>query len=163
MGRPSIRPSGCARADSFAAFNCNGTSLPADLVFSCSNARTIPIFRCMTIVQMLIGRTRSMLRKAGVLLAATQIMLGTAPLTESETRSARAHVEAGGVDLHHAHNEETCIACVAFKVFGTAEPSDRAPTAEPSESGVAPASSRSFDPRLASGPPRSRAPPEILG
>ena len=117
------------------------------------------MFPGMTVVQMLIGRTRSTMRKAAVMLAATQIMLGTAPLTESESRGAGAHVEAAGVDLHHAHNEETCIACVAFKVFGGAELAPRAPLVESAISAVATASSSSFDPRLASGPPRSRAPP----
>ena len=122
------------------------------------------MFPGMTVVQMLIGRTRSTMRKAAVMLAATQIMLGSAPLTESEGRSAGAHVEAAGVDLHHAHNEETCIACVAFKVFGSAELAHRAPLAESISSAASPASASSFDPRLASGPPRSRAPPaSILG
>lgn len=117
----------------------------------------------MTVVQMLIDRTSSTMRKAAVMLAATQIMLGSAPLTESDSRSTRAHVEAAGVDLHHAHNEEACIACVAFKVFGSAELAHRAPLVEAWGTAIAPASSRSFDPRLASGPPRSRAPPSILG
>lgn len=130
----------------------------------CRVDRTKGILPGMTVVQMLIGRTRSTMRKAAVMLAATQIMLGSAPLTESETRSARAHVEAGGVDLHYAHNEESCIACVAFKVFGSAEPAHRAAVVEPVQSSALPASSASFDPRLTSGPPRSRAPPsQILG
>src|SRR5688500_20370942 len=83
------------------------------------------IFPGMTFVQKLIGLSRSTMRKAAVDVAATQIMLGTAPLTESEVRSASAHVEAAGVDLHHAHSEETCIACLAFKAFGDADPSER--------------------------------------
>src|SRR5688500_20366128 len=83
------------------------------------------IFPGMTFVQKLIGLSRSTMRKAALVVAATQIMLGTAPLTESEVRSASAHVEAAGVDLHHAHSEETCIACVAFKAFGDADPSER--------------------------------------
>jgi hypothetical protein len=113
----------------------------------------------MTIVQMMIGLTRSTLRKAGVLLAATQIMLGTAPLTESETRSAGAHVEASGVALHHAHNEESCIACIAFKVFGGAELESPPFPAVAARLAAVPATRDSFDPRLTDGPARSRAPP----
>ena len=116
----------------------------------------------MTIVQMLIGRTRSTLRKAGVLLAATQIMLGTAPLTESETRTAGAHVEASGVDLHHAHNEESCIACIAFKVFGGADVEPASLPAIVARLSVTSATLDSFDPRLATGPARSRAPPSSI-
>ena len=116
----------------------------------------------MTLVQMLIGRTRSTLRKAGVLLAATQIMLGTAPLTEGETRSAGAHVEAGGVDLHHAHNENSCLACIAFKVFGGAQLEQSPPPAVVVRLAVTPAALGSFDPRLATGSARSRAPPPSI-
>ena len=122
------------------------------------------IFPGMTFVQKLLGLSRSTMRKAALVVAATQIMLGSAPLTESEVRSTSAHVEAAGVELHHAHNEEACIACVAFKVFGSAELAHRAPLVESATSAVSPGSSSSFDPRLASGPPRSRAPPAaILG
>ncbi|MDQ3674217.1 MAG: hypothetical protein M3365_07565 [Gemmatimonadota bacterium] len=116
----------------------------------------------MTVVQMLIGRTRSTMRKAAMMLAATQIMLGSAPLTESESRSAIAHVESAGVELHYAHNEESCIACVAFKVLGSGEPVHGAYVVESAQSAAPPASSASFDPRLASGPPRSRAPPSAF-
>ncbi len=118
----------------------------------------------MTVVQMLIGLSNVTMRTAAVLIAVTQIMLGSAPLTESESRSAGAHVEASGVDLHHAHNEETCIACVAFKVLGSADLEQRQPPIGSARSALTPASSDSFDPRLTSGPPRSRAPPsDILG
>ncbi len=113
----------------------------------------------MTIVQMMIGLTRSTLRKAGVLVAATQIMLGTAPLTESETRSAGAHVEASGVDLHHAHNEESCIACIAFKVFGGAELESPSFPAVAARLAAVPATRDSFNPSFTDGPGRPRAPP----
>ena len=116
----------------------------------------------MTIVQMLIGRTRSTLRKAGLLLAATQIMLGTAPLIESESRSAGAHVEASGVDLHHAHNEESCVACVAFKVFGGADVEQSSAAVTVVRRAVTAATLDSFDPRLAIGQARSRAPPASI-
>ncbi len=129
-----------------------------------SPGRTIGIFPGMTVVQMLIGRTRSTVRKAATILAATQIMLGSAPLTESESRSAAPHVESAGVQLHHAHHEETCIACVAHRALGGAEPAHRSALVE-SVGVVAPdAASGSFDPRRISGPPRSRAPPAtVLG
>ena len=125
---------------------------------------TIGSFAGMTVVQMLIGRTRSTLRKAGLLLAATQIMLGTAPLTESETRSAGAHVEASGVDLHHAHDEQSCLACISFKVLGDAD-LEQSPAPEiVVRAAVAARTRDSFNPRLATGPARSRAPPSsILG
>ena len=118
----------------------------------------------MTVVQMLIGRTRSTMRKAAVFLAATQIMLGSAPLTESGSRSAGAHVEAIGVELHHAHSEESCIACAALKIFDSAAPEEESPLPLSKRSGAAGTASDSFDLRLANGPPRSRAPPsQILG
>ena len=116
----------------------------------------------MTIVQILIGRTRSTLRKAGLLLAATQIMLGTAPLTESETRSAGAHVEASGVDLHHAHNEQSCVACIAYKVFAGADLEQSPPPAIAARVVVTAAALDSFDARLTTGSPRSRAPPSSI-
>jgi hypothetical protein len=122
------------------------------------------IFPGMTFVQKLIGLSRSTMRKIALVVAATQIMLGTAPLTESEVRSTSAHVEAAGVDLHHAHSEETCIACVAFKAFGDAQPNAGSPLFIAQELRVAVALSDDFDSRLANGPPRSRAPPgAILG
>jgi hypothetical protein len=116
----------------------------------------------MTFVQKLIGLSRSTMRKIALVVAATQIMLGTAPLTESEARSTSAHVEAAGVDLHHAHSEETCIACVAFKAFGDAQPTERSAPFVLQEIRVAVALSDSFDSRLAHGPPRSRAPPSAI-
>lgn len=122
------------------------------------------MFPGMTVVQKLLGVTRSTMRKAAVLVAATQIMLGTAPLSESDSRSTSAHVEAGGVDLHHAHNEESCIACIAIKVFAGAE-LEEAPLPPADTRAVAPTpGTNTFDLRLANGPPRSRAPPSpILG
>ena len=102
------------------------------------------------------------MRKAALVVAATQIMLGTAPLTESEVRSTSAHVEAGGVDLHHAHSEATCIACVAFKAFGDAQTAERAAPVVLQKIRVTVAVSDSFDSRLANGPSRSRAPPSAI-
>jgi hypothetical protein len=117
------------------------------------------IFPGMTFVQKLIGLSRSTMRKIALVVAATQIMLGTAPLTESEVRSTSAHVEAAGVDLHHAHSEETCIACVAFKAFGDAQPGERSTPFVFQEIRITVALSDGFHSRLANGPARSRAPP----
>jgi len=116
----------------------------------------------MTVVQMLIGRTRSTMRKAAVVLAATQIMLGSVPLTESGSRSAGAHIEAIGVQLHHAHSEESCIACATMKLFDGAAPEESPSPGFSGRSRAASAGSASFDPRLAQGPPRSRAPPSLI-
>ena len=122
------------------------------------------IFPGMTFVQKLIGLSRSTMRKAALVVAATQIMLGTAPLTESEVRSTSAHVEAAGVDLHHAHSEETCLACVAVKVLGGANPGRGTHPVGEERSTVRTDVADKFDPRLANGPPRTRAPPAtILG
>ncbi|HWL39941.1 MAG TPA: hypothetical protein VNO75_06865 [Gemmatimonadaceae bacterium] len=117
----------------------------------------------MTRVQILIGRTRSMMRKAAVVLAATQMVIGGAPFAESGSRSATAHVEAAGVQLHHAHAEELCIACAALKVVGGAAPSDTHSFVALDSSAPPADSAQSFDPRLANGPQRSRAPPVLLG
>lgn len=120
------------------------------------------IFPGMTFVQKLIGLSRSTMRKAALVVAATQIMLGTAPLTETAVRSTSAHVEAAGVDLHHAHSEENCVACVALKVFGAAEVTDRSDGVDAQRSTLSSALSTRFDPRLANGPSRSRSPPPTL-
>src|SRR5688500_1335175 len=117
------------------------------------------IFPGMTFVQKLIGLSRSTMRKIALVVAATQIMLGTAPLTESEVRSASAHVEGAGVDLHHAHSEATCIACVAFKTFGDPQPAQRTGLLALRQVGVAAALADAFVPRPVDGPSRSRAPP----
>ena len=116
------------------------------------------------VVQKLLGVTRSTMRKAAVVLAATQFMLGTAPLSEGGSQSTSAHVEAGGVALHYAHNEESCIACIAFKVFGGADVEPSRTPAIVGRLAVTSATLDSFDARLATGPARSRAPPSsILG
>jgi hypothetical protein len=120
------------------------------------------IFPGMTFVQKLIGLSRSTMRKIALVVAATQIMLGTAPLTESEVRSTSAHVEAAGVDLHHAHSEETCIACVAFKAFGDAQPTNRSAPFALQRIRVTVALADGFDSRLANDLARSRAPPTAL-
>jgi hypothetical protein len=76
----------------------------------------------MMVVQIMMARTRSLMRKAAIVIAATQVVLGSAPLFENGTRNASAHVEANGVSLHHAHDEATCIGCAASRLLGGAEP-----------------------------------------
>ena len=119
------------------------------------------IFPGMTIVQILMVRTRSIMRKAAVVLAATQIMLGGAPFAESGSRTT-PHVEAAGVQLHHAHTEELCIACAALRVFDGAAPAQPASIAASLASAVAFAAFENVDQRLAKGPTRSRAPPSTF-
>ena len=76
----------------------------------------------MMVVRIMMARTRSLMRKAAIFIAATQVVLGSAPLFENGTRNASAHVEANGVSLHHAHDEATCIGCTASRLLGGAEP-----------------------------------------
>jgi hypothetical protein len=116
----------------------------------------------MTWVQILIGRTRSMMRKAAVLVAAVQIVVGGAPFAESGSRSASAHVEDAGVQLHYAHAEELCIGCAALKVWDRPAAAGANPFSELTGSPRPAAMSDRFDQRLDNGPPRSRAPPSFL-
>ena len=115
----------------------------------------------MTVMHLLMSRSGFVVRKAAAILAATQIMVVAIPLSESGSGSASAHVESRGVQIHYAHNEESCIACAALKVFDGALPA-APPVALSDGSAAAIAATDTFDPRLASGPPRSRAPPSTL-
>ena len=76
----------------------------------------------MIVVQIMLGRTRSLMRKVAVLIAASQLVLGSAPLFESGARDASAHIEANGVALHHVHDEANCIAFTASRLLSGAEP-----------------------------------------
>jgi hypothetical protein len=60
------------------------------------------------------------LRLAAVVLAfGGQAALTTAELTlAKDETSAISHVERNGIDLHHGHNEATCIACTALSLQG---------------------------------------------
>jgi hypothetical protein len=119
------------------------------------------VFPGMTVMQRLMSRSGSALRKAAVVLAAIQIVMFASPLTE-RGGSASAHVESSGEQGHYAHNEEFCLACVANKMFEGAVPADRFSIASFEESAGAIMASDSFNPTLANGPPRSRAPPSTL-
>jgi len=71
-----------------------------------------------------------MMRWAALLLAATQLALGTAPLFERGGASPLSHMESGGTKLHNAHDEANCIACTAHRILAGAELGSRALLAE---------------------------------
>jgi hypothetical protein len=55
--------------------------------------------------------------------AASQLFLAAAPLGEARFGAGeKAHIEAAGTSLHHAHNEANCAACVSQHILSTAEP-----------------------------------------
>ncbi len=57
---------------------------------------------------------------AAVLATVAQLVVAAAPLVEARNgRSADAHMEAGGVTAHYAHNEAACAACQARSIMGT--------------------------------------------
>ncbi|HET6761023.1 MAG TPA: hypothetical protein VFH13_02935 [Gemmatimonadaceae bacterium] len=120
------------------------------------------VFPGMTVMQLLMSRSRSAMRKAAAMLAAMQIVLVATPLAESGGGSTSAHIEASGVQTHYAHNEGLCIACAARKMFDDAAPADASPLASSEESDAAIAAANSLNPAPANGPPRSRAPPSTL-
>jgi hypothetical protein len=61
------------------------------------------------------------LRSLAVVIATVaQIVVAAAPLAEASVdRSTSAHVEAGGVTAHYAHNEAACAACQARSILGS--------------------------------------------
>lgn len=77
----------------------------------------------MMVVQVMLKKTGALMRLAAVLLAVGQAAMGFAPLLEKESASATAHVETSGTQLHYAHDESGCIACVAHRMAGGAPPS----------------------------------------
>lgn len=59
------------------------------------------------------------------LLIAVQVVLAFAPLLEGRFGAdARTHVEATGVNVHHAHNPESCPACAARGLLAAANRAD---------------------------------------
>ena len=74
-----------------------------------------------------IARPNSLMRRAGLLIAIVQIALGAATLLESGSRNANAHIESKGVELHYAHDEATCAACISQQLLTGAEPTQRVP------------------------------------
>lgn len=60
---------------------------------------------------------------AAAFAAAAQLFLAAVPLGEVRLDTdERAHIEAAGTSLHHAHDEATCAACVSQHILSTAEP-----------------------------------------
>ena len=99
---------------------------------------------------------------AAAFAAAAQIFLAAAPLGEVRFGAdEKAHIEAAGTSLHHAHDEATCAACVSQHILSTAEPGRVARlaivTAEPHLTTTA----LRFDSRAHWFFARSRAPPAI--
>jgi hypothetical protein len=65
--------------------------------------------------------TRRSLRLAAVVLAllGQSAMTGAALTLAKDESSAISHTEQSGIDLHHGHNEATCVACTALSLQGT--------------------------------------------
>lgn len=56
----------------------------------------------------------SVRRAAMLFIAAAQVLLAFAPVTEGRLGAdARSHVEAAGTNTHHAHDAGDCTACAA--------------------------------------------------
>jgi hypothetical protein len=66
---------------------------------------------------------RSQVRTLLAIIAATaQIALCGASLVEARFGpDARAHVEAGGIHLHHAHDDTDCAACTGRHLLATSQ------------------------------------------
>lgn len=59
---------------------------------------------------------------AAVIAAAAQLVLCSASVLEVRFGSdARAHVEANGTRLHHAHNDADCAACTGRHLLGSSK------------------------------------------
>ena len=97
-----------------------------------------------------------------VLVMTAQLVVAFAPLAESRDRRMDSHVEAGGAQTHHAHNEAKCAACQARSIHG---PASR--IALPAAVVAAPRDPISADARLAvslesHSPANPRAPPSVI-
>ena len=59
---------------------------------------------------------------AAILAAVAQVALCSASLAEVRFGAdARAHVEAGGTRLHHAHNDADCAACTGRHLLASSQ------------------------------------------
>ncbi len=102
-------------------------------------------------------------RPAVFLAALAQIILGVAPLAETALGvNTAAHVEAAGTQLHHAHNDANCPACVAQHVLASAEPRHADPFAIGRVTANAARSATDLSGRIADRATWSRAPPSLL-
>ena len=74
-----------------------------------------------------LGPLISRLRIVGVMLAVVgQIGLSAAAMTLARDESSVvSHTEQGGIDLHHGHNEATCVACIALSFHAAVTPSSQ--------------------------------------
>jgi len=77
----------------------------------------------MTRVHQPSGRlTRILSRVAVYAVALAQMVLGVAPIIDGRAGpDARAHIEASGTRLHHAHDEADCAACLARHLLAAAD------------------------------------------
>lgn len=97
-----------------------------------------------------------------ILAMAAQLTVAFAPLAESRDRQMDSHVEAGGHQTHHAHNEASCAACQARSIHGSAPklPVSLFAIASPVEKIEATADRFAFGPSQS--PANPRAPPSVI-
>ena len=99
---------------------------------------------------------------AAAFAAAAQVFLAAVPLSEVRFGAdERAHIEAAGTSLHHAHDEATCAACVSQHILSTAEPGRIARFTLVTASPHLTTAALRFDSRAPWFFARSRAPPAI--
>ena len=107
-----------------------------------------------------IARAKSLMRKAALLVAVAQMVVGAVPLLEVGGRGAYSHVESTGVQLHYSHDDASCAACVTRQILGGAEPTQLPPilaVAKPNGNVVGSSARPVSSPRHLR---NSRAPPE---
>jgi len=99
---------------------------------------------------------------AAAFAAAAQLFLAAVPLAEVRFGAdEKAHIEAAGTSLHHAHDEATCAACVSQHILSTAEPGRIARFALATSAPRLTTAALRFDSRSHWFFARSRAPPVI--
>jgi hypothetical protein len=99
---------------------------------------------------------------AAAFAAAAQLFLAAAPLGEVRFGAdAKAHIEAAGTSLHHAHDEANCAACVSQHILSSAEPGRIARLSIVTSAPHFPTTAFRFDSRTHWFFARSRAPPAI--
>jgi hypothetical protein len=106
----------------------DATTLEPELAVRVSSNRAVTtdvlpyIFQSMIVAGVTIARPKSLMRIAAVLVAIAQMVVGVAPLLEADGRNANPHIETQGIQLHHAHDETSCVACISHRILGGAEP-----------------------------------------
>lgn len=114
----------------------------------------------MMVAGVTIARSKSLMRRAALLVAMAQMVVGVGPLIEVGVRDAYSHVEATGVQLHYSHDDASCAACVTRQILGGAEPAELPPiiaVAKPNGDVVASSARTVSSPRHLR---NSRAPPQ---